>query len=399
MTRLLVALFVLIASVAQAQPIHGHPQKAAYASEAERVMLDMQCQWREVPVPLGIIDPGWQHTHIQLWPFLYQDVGDGLIRIPFALVLKNLHGVAIVDLARQELVVKVEWDDIGEVARREIPGDPQGITHWPGHLTLDPRRNVGGHGFTPHGWYSPQFEVNTFFDTGANILQLVRLPFYSVQDASAPEFVGGFPALIGSCYPHTADVTEWGTNYIQAETFLPLLPFSTLWTPIVGSAAYGGNEIGEGHFDVRADFDLHAGNPGRLLQSQRESTFTSADRKARLDPAVLGPGTHPVAFIWSKPTRDDSKEVTALMKFTVTVDPNVPPPPELCQDPSASNLGHPLPCVFPPPPPVCLPPAVVVSGECVILPPPPVLSLLPAGTYEVCKVSVTPPLCSRWIQP
>lgn len=244
-TGLTIAGLMTIGLAAQSVPIHSHPQKLAYLSEAERFPLDAQCQWREEPVPLGIIDPAWQHTHIQLWPFLYQEIDNNLIRIPFAIMLRNTKGTAIIDLERQELVVKIEWDDIGESRHRELQGNPQGIVMWHGHITIDPQVDHGGHKFTPHGWYSPQFEVITFYNSGANVLQLVRLPFYSVQDLNVSTSNDLYPSLVASCYPHTAGITEWGTNYVEAETFLPLLPISTLWSPIVTSAAYGGNEIGE----------------------------------------------------------------------------------------------------------------------------------------------------------
>lgn len=338
---LAVALLCLLPAIASAQSPAPFP-------------LDMQCQWREVPVPLGIIDPGWQHTHVQTWPLLYQQVGD-LVRVPFAVMLRNTAGFASVDLGRQEVVTKIEWDDIGESAYREMRGDPHAIVMWHGHITYDPRKKHDGHEFPLKGWYSPQFEVNTFYDTGANILQLVKLPFYSVVDPTAPDgSLSGYPVLLGSCYPHSPRIKEWGTNYIEVDNFLPVSPIAALWQLITGTAAYGGNEIGVGRFDVRVDFDLHNGNPGRLIQSLSEALFKSADRAPVLDPVVLGPGSHPVALIWSKPTKDDSEEVVALLKFTVVVDPNAPPV-LLCQDSAANNIGQPLPCTFtvlPPPSPV-----------------------------------------------
>lgn len=380
----------LVPALVQAQPIpiQGHPQKLFYASEAERFILDEQCQWRQKPAPLGIIDPNWQHTHIRLHTFLYQRIdGTELIRVPFDLVLKNTEGFASIDLARQELVVKIEWDDIGEQSYRALPGDATSVLTWSGYITYDPRIDHGGHKFSPKGWYPPQFEVTTFYDTGADVLQLVRLPFYGVLDPNAPED-GHYPVLIGSCYPHTATIKEWGTNYVEIDTFLPLNPISAIWRMIATSAAYGGNEIGMGTWRVLADFDLHHGISGRVLDEQHEENFKGADRAPVLDPAVLGPGTHPVAFVWSKPTRDNSEEVIALTKFTVTVDPNAPVP-QLCEDPTANNQGQPLPCTFNPPPvQLCQDPTANNQGQplpCTFNPPSPKLDWqsFGLGTWNV----------------
>lgn len=358
--RHLAAVLLLIAfpSMGQAQsvPIFGHPQTATTGP----VPLDGQCQWREEPAPLGIIDKAWQHTHIQLWPNLYEII-NGLIRIPFNIVTRNLKGYAAVDLDRQELVTKIEWDDIGEQHYRALFGDPTGIKNWPGHITIDPHKDAGGHLFPQKGWYSPQFEVNTFYDTGSNILQLTRLPYYSMLDPTAKDgSLSGFPIYIVSCYPHTFDITEWGTNYVEVDTYLPLLPISTKWPLVATSAAYGGHEIGFGKWQILADFDIHAGKAGRVLDTQLEQNFNGANRAPVLDPATLGPGVHPVAFVWSKPTSDNTREVIALSKFTVTVDPNVPQPP------------------------TCVPPQVLVGGVCTppvpVAPAPPVItSTLKAG--------------------
>jgi hypothetical protein len=59
------------------------------------------------------------------------------------------------------------------------------------------------------------------------------------------------------------------------------------------------------------------------------------------------------------------------------------PPPPTCQDPNATNIGGPLPCVYPPPPPVCPPPQTLVNGVCVAPP----SALLPPGVYRLCDAS------------
>lgn len=300
-------------------PIHGHPQKQFYTDEKERTKISCQSHWRDTPREGDLTAHNVKHTHVDVFPFLYQEVDD-LVVVPFAIVLHHTEGFATVDLNRQETVVKIDWDDVGVQVYRDLPGNPDGDATWTGKITYDPRRNVGGHGFPLRGWYSPQFEVGTKYPNGVEILQLVKIPFYSMLDPTAPDgSLSGAPMLAASSYPHSPRIKEWGTNYAETGAFLPLAPISQPWRLWMGTAAYGGNEIGDGLFEQRSDLDLHNGVPGKLLSHQPEAGFTSADRAPVLDPAVIGLGSHKVAFIWSKPTRDDSEEVSALLVVNVDV--------------------------------------------------------------------------------
>lgn len=351
-------------TLAQAQPIHGHPQKAAYASPAEWPTPSCQCHWQELPaaIPDGanaqaIIEAALtaaQHTHVDITAPIYAEI-DGLLRVAFVIKAFQTAGVITSALDRQETVTKIEWDDTGSEVAPIMRGSPlpHRLVEWRGHLTYDPRKKHDGHEFPPRGWYSPQFEVLTHFDSGAVTLQLAWMPFYSIVDPTAPE-TPGFPVLSSRCYPHSVQINEWGTNYVEAESFLPLLPISQPWPLIVASTAYGGNELGDGFFEQRVDLDLHGGSLGRMLSFQPEAGFNGPDRMPVLDPAVLGPGNHKMAFVWSKPRRQFEEIVTALLVVDVAVDLNAPSPPLLCQESTAKNVGRPLPCVFdtPPPPPV-----------------------------------------------
>lgn len=441
MNRCAVMLLALCwPALAQAQPIHGHSQKAAYASPTEYPRPSAQCHWNE-PLPpaapdgsnsQAIIDAallGSAHIHFDPVTPFYSEV-TGLIRSAFTIKLFQTGGTATFDLDRQETVTKIEWDDVGELPRRVLTGDPapHAVRQWTGHFTIDPRRNVGGHGFPSRGWYSPQIEIGFAPNTHVEILQLVKPAFYSMLDPSAPDgSLSGAPVVIASCYPHSPKITEWGTNYVEADTMLPLAPISAPWPIAMGTASYGSTSgvIGLGFFEHRIDFDFHNSVPGKILQHLDEQNFISANRAPVLDPAVIGPGPHANAFIWSKPTTDRSENITALLVWPIEVSAGTPPPPPLCQDPKASNLGKPLPCVFdtPPPPtdlcpnipdvqttipaglivvngqcvappPVCTPPAVLVNGQCVTPTPPPTT---PAGTYTYvcdaagnCKLTFVP---------
>lgn len=360
----LVVVFVAFPHIGHAQPIHNHPQKSFYANETEWPTISCQCHWEEFPAaaPDGsnsqaIIEIALtksQHTHVDVTAPIYSEI-DGLLRVPFVIKAFQTAGIITAALDRQETVTKIEWDDTGSEVAPIMRGSPlpHRLVEWRGHLTYDPRKKHDGHEFPPRGWYSPQFEVLTFFDTGAVTLQLAWMPFYSMVDPTAPE-TPGFPVVSSRCYPHSVQINEWGTNYVEAESFLPLLPISQPWPLIVASTAYGGNELGDGFFEQRIDLDLHGGSLGRLLSFQPEAGFNGPDRMPVLDPALMGPGAHKVAFIWAKPRKHFEEIVTALLVVDVTVDPNAPPP-QICQDPLATNFGGLLPCIYsapPPPPPV-----------------------------------------------
>lgn len=356
---------LLCASTATAQPIHGHPQKAAYASVAEYPKPSGQCHWLTDPVlpeakPDGsnsqeiinaiLMGPSSQHTHFDPVFPLYSEI-TGPIRGSFTLKLYQTDGQAHFDLDRQETVTKIEWDDTGSEEAPILLGSPlpHRLMQWTGHVTIDPRRSVGGpspigHGFPQRGWYSPQIEVVTTFAKAGPTTQLMRLPFYSMLDPNAPDgSLSGAPILISSCYPHSPATTEWGTNYVEVDSYLPLAPISTVWSPPTGTASYGGKNIGLGFFQTRVDIDFHGGVPGRLLQHLDEQNFTTADRHPVIDPAILGPGTHPYAFIWSKPTLDLKEIVNSLLVWPVTVGEGVPPcttcdcNPALCPTPPPAS--------------------------------------------------------------
>jgi len=60
--------------------------------------------------------------------------------------------------------------------------------------------------------------------------------------------------------------------------------------------------------------------------------------------------------------------------LTARLDAVAPPPPTICQDPAATNMGGPLPCTYPPPPTTCQDPTANNCGgplPCTFGPPPP----------------------------
>ena len=347
-----VSVFLLLASPAFAQslPIHGHSQKAAYNSPAEWPTVSSQCHWQAT-----LSNPMTSHTHLDITAPYYGELS-GPIRVPFALKLFHTAGRASIPMDYQHQVTKIEWDATGSDVPPVIEGDPHGLRTWTGHVTFDPSITQFQREPSLHGWWSPQIVVLTLLNDGAGITQEFFSPFWLTRDTSAPipEWPA-FPALNSRCAagspPTTIPPTQWGNNLVDTGSFLPLAPIFAPWPMAFGTAAYGGLFVeGNDQAQTRMDLDLHNNVDGTILAL----TIGNGDlaQSPILDPALMGAGTHKIAFMRFTPDRDEM--VTTLLVFDVTVGAGVPPPPPLCQNPAASNVGRPLPCVFtgsPPPPP------------------------------------------------
>jgi len=362
MRRFLFALtFVLLPHVLWAQPIHGHPQKAAYASPAEYPSIEPQCHWApgEMPIaadPTGLIvldlaagtlgNSTLAHTHFQLIKCpLYAEL-DGPVTCNFAVKLFHTTGRAYLVNEYQEGVRDIVWDATGTSTSPALIGDPMAIKVWTGHLTLDPTLPTRWH--TLRGWWSPLIKVGTFYDNGDQIDQRAFASFYSVLDPAAPD-TGGMPMVGSHCAPFSArhPNDKWGDNLVDVYGYLPLAPIDAPWPNRVGTAGYGG-QLFNATFEQRADIDLHNHNGGTLLKTITQTGNIDVDMV--LDPGVLGTGTHKVAALRNQLSSEGNDAVNTLLTFDVTVGV-APPQPTTCQDPTATNNGGPLPCVYLPPPP------------------------------------------------
>jgi hypothetical protein len=65
-----------------------------------------------------------------------------------------------------------------------------------------------------------------------------------------------------------------------------------------------------------------------------------------LDPATMTKGPHKDGVFWK--STFGSQTISALLAFSYVVGDSVPPQLELCSDPTATNIGQPLPCAFGP---------------------------------------------------
>lgn len=381
---LLIAL--LFAAPVAAQPIYGHPQLGAYGSAAEWPPVNGQC-WKGDPDPI-------QASHVHIIPRgpIYATIFDyGTLDIPFTLQMHNIAGR--IAALTGEHIRSVRWDATGTTAVPDLAGDPNGLKEWTGVATFDFSINpttfpADLFKFPVHGWAELRFFTRTALDDGRMLDTLITLPMYSVIDPSAPVAPSaeqGNPGvhLRASCTLWQNGATAAGEVVMEISDYIPLLPIFTPWTTIANAYNYtapAGVTFADEVFDQVLDPNLHMGVRGTL---QREIKVGSGGNKQFLgpivfDPALMGSGPRKEMTVWTQPLGSES--VSAVIVVPVTVGAGVPPPPALCTDPTAPNVGQPLPClppiiITPPPTPVCEDPhATNLGGALPCVFPPPVVT-------------------------
>jgi hypothetical protein len=253
------------------------------------------------------------------------------------------------------------WDATGSSTPPVLRGDPTPgtVLAWTGHVTFEPPTIASGGPL--HGWFGTWLGTETSFDDVSRTLVKAWVPMYSTVDLSAPEnviaccmtsptsFAEGF-----SFGAPTGSALEYGDSTIRTNDFLPLptVPMIGPMTVHVSFVGYRNRavDLPPATLQMRHDFDFHHNKPG-IIDWQKLDTFDGdqGPETLTIDPAVLGPGAHKVGFIRTQSNPDGTETASTLMVFDVLVDSSVPPP--TCQDPTAINIGGPLPCVFPPPQP------------------------------------------------
>lgn len=302
-----------LAVPAWAQTIHGHPQKAAYASPAEWPTFSTQCHWS----PANDM-PGMQtgHTHVDLQAPFYAEL-TGPVVVPFAIKLFHTDGVAFFDSS--EGIRDIVFDEPGPML-----GDPMGLKVYTGHLTLDPTLRTRW--FTLHGGWGPIVAVTTLFSNGDFLSTRVLPSFYVTLDASADETPSG-AFYSARCNPKSSrhpDVA-WGDNLVETSQFLPIAPINQPWMNVFVTAGYGGNNLPPAVFEQRVDLDLHNGVPGTILKTIAQ--VGDINTAAVIDPAQIGSGSHKMAFFRNQVSPDGTEEVTTLLVIDAVVGAGVPPPP------------------------------------------------------------------------
>lgn len=344
-----------LASVAAAQPIHGHPQKLFYASPAEWVPVDCQ-GWINDPDPLKA-----GHIHVvPKFPLYYTVLDWANVDIPFTVKAHNIAGV--LGLFTGEHIKSVRWDDGGTTDMPPRRGDPNGLIEWHGVATID--YTLGDDGFLHifkfplHGWSGVKFFSRTYLDNADTLDVGCNVPVYSLLDPTAPITD---PVQQGNPGTHILNsVVLWRPNQgaIAGEViadisdYIPLAPISSRFETIANDYNYTGPvTLGDERFEERLDPDLHHGIRGSLRQGvdvgpRHNRSFFGP---IVLDPAAIGPGDHKDMNVWTQPLGAES--ISAVIVFPFAVAAGVPPP-LLCTDPTATNVGGPLPCTYLPPPPL-----------------------------------------------
>lgn len=351
----------LVASVASAQPIHGHPQKAAYASPAEWLTPSGQCHWTQQGAPLDIAGPQSSHIHLDLTHPYGAEVTAPFVA-PFALTLHHTAGV--VGNVFGLLIRDITWDATGTTERPAMVGDPTGDRVFTGHLTVDPVTPVMGadgqvdplRSPPPRGWFSVSLVARVYFDSGDLLEAGVYTSLYSTRDPSAPERPARASGHIFNiqCAPFSARLddprgSQFGTAVSEYSDWLPVAPIQTPWIAPGFLYNYAADpSLPIGSFEQRLDANFHLSIPGLIVRPPvaLNGNQSFATIPITFDPAVMGTGAHKTLLAWTQPR--GVEQLSALVVWPVTVGPGVPPP-TLCTDPTATNVGGPLPCTFPPP--------------------------------------------------
>ncbi len=374
------ALFVtgLVGRVS-AQPIQGHPQKAAYASSAEYPPLNNQCWFDDAdPLKAG-------HVHLILRPAVFSIVRDwNTTEVALTLQLHNVSGGTNII---GERVQSVRWD-LGDIVLRG--GGPNSLVEYTGVATInhtlpDPAWDfLSLFKFPLHGWADDRITAITYLDDGRRLDTYGEWAVYSLIDPNAPEHPSpeqGRPGvhLRTRCVMWSNNPLETAGEIItEISDYIPLTTITAPWTTIANVYNYTAPadiifpaEV----FELRKDSDLHHGVLGPLVR--RVETAPGARKEffgpMTLDPADWGTGSHKAMVIWTQPLFNGTA-LSSVLAFPLTVGVGVPVPTTctdpaalnpggllpcryptpvlLCQDPKATNVGQPLPCVYPPPPPV-----------------------------------------------
>lgn len=389
---LVVASLLAVPVSAQVLTIHPHPttDQATYTSPAAWPVDSAQCHWRPGnanPLPMTpvvddprmpVFDPQISHTHLDCNLPRYAELGGP---IPVTCTIKLFHTAGHVGglFSPMEQIRDVVWRDTGTATPPIMQGDPMDVRQWVVDLIFDP--TLVRHTFpptltTPHGWYTGIISVRTEFTNGDFITTDTVRSLYSVIDPTQPESKTSDEGIINAtrCAPNTLRRPElnhfgnqMGVVVSEFSGAIPIAPIAAPWLTEGFFYSYAALEgitgfaFPNGTFQQRVGVDIHAGVAGTTVATQVVDNVNGLKKTPMtIDPAVMGPGKKNLVAFWRQPD-GQGNDVTALYVIQVTVGPGVPPP-TLCTDPRATNVGGPLPCVFPPPPTLCTDPLATNVG-------------------------------------
>lgn len=351
--KVLCAAFVcVLASVlpSAAQPIHGNPQKAAYAGPFEWPTISNQCHWM---APSIGPTPGMPaHTHVDMTFPVSAEWTTGLLTVPFKITLFHTNGRAVNVTGS---MLKSWTLDNGKTF--PLQGDVNGVVIFTGTATFDPALGVAS-GRTPqHGYYPLFLNTETRYTNGDFMRNSLRLSVFSVIDTTKPEVSAGDGTGIrtqSTCnvFDSTGgNIDRWQSNILQYVQTLPVLGEISPENPW-RLQAFGWNylppqsQLPPGTLEAFVDPDLHNLVPGTKIDS---FTGFRVARSLYL-PTGIPDGTHKLMVAWRRPNFAGDKELTSILTFNVTNGQGGP-----AQPPNNTSL-HPESGVAPPPPPPPPPP-------------------------------------------
>lgn len=350
------AVLALAAPVsAQPIPIHGHPQKAFYASSAECTEVDSQ-GWEGNSDPLLA-----GHVHIIAKFCDYMVVTSfATFEVPFKIKLHDYGGT--VTSVGGEHIRSVRWEDTGSSQMPLLYGGPNELKEFHGVATID--LSLGDDGFLHifkfplHGWSAVRFVAISWLDSGLRrIDNISSRPLYSMIDPSSPVID---PPQQGNPGTHISNsMTVWdselgamvGEVFMELTDYIPLAPITAPWTYQLSGYNYTAPVTVPQieRFERRRNPDLHNGVRGTLVQAVDigEGRNRQIITSVTIDPTGLPAGVYKEMDVWTQPLGDAAFSSVVVFPYTVGV--GVPSAPTLCADPTATNVGQPLPCTFPPP--------------------------------------------------
>lgn len=405
----LLSLLVTVPAAAQPLVVHEDPQGVtAYASPADWPWMTGQGHWKATgaaPNPVGPLVPGIAHTHTEGHFPIWAELGAGPITVPISFKLFQTAGH----------LAMIQADFLGPEGPVRIPtiftdrplplvGDPNGLVSVDGHLTFDPAVGFAKGAVVPHGWFNIRIFTRTGYSNGDTMDTEFIVPFFSVLDPSVPEphyaeGVQNFSARAVATTPFNTvffgtQLTEFRGSDRPHGAYLPILaPFNTPKVVFPLTYNYANLFTLFPSYELRLDPNFHMGIAGQLIASTATNRAGGISNVDTLDPVVIAastppmgatPGKHRLFFLWNQDTGAGSpgyapnERLTTIVGVEVAIGENPvpadPPPAPTCQDPKATNVGGPLPCVFPvviPPPP---PPLLTVftftcdpAGKCVLV--------------------------------
>lgn len=330
----------LLAAPVTAQTLHGHPQAPAYSAAVPRPSVSFQGHWPN-------LDPTHTcHLHLDTLDFPYGAELNGT-PFPVKVALKLFMCDGSIGAFWGDSFVTVTWDD-GRTSAPIVQGNPMQLVTRTGTVLIDPKQGRFAH---LHGWTGVPFNARVGFANKDEMTVQGITSFFSIIDPAAPEVAppGNFGPVLSSRVDIASAATHvaFGTMITELESWIPVLPISAPWTSTLAVYNYAnGNDdpLANGRFEQRFNIDLHSGVRGVLADSGNANKLGFTDRPVTFDPVAMGPGPHNVAFFWTQTVAPET--VSSLVVVNVPVTGGAP---LLCTDPLATNVGQPLPCVFPVP--------------------------------------------------